>query len=62
VTDAGESGFAGNAEPNCRTEAAALMDFHGSSRARVEGGDRVLRHAQSYQDGAAANTHGAYLG
>jgi hypothetical protein len=36
VTNAGEGGFAGNAEPNCRTEAAALIDLHASSRAGVE--------------------------
>jgi hypothetical protein len=55
MTNAGEDGFAGNAKPDCRTEAAALIDLHASTRAKSEARDCVRRRVESYQDGAAAN-------
>jgi hypothetical protein len=39
MTNAGEDGFPGNAEPNRRTETATLIDLHDSSRADVEARD-----------------------
>ena len=53
MTNAGVGGFAGNAEPNRGTKAAALKYLHGLP---PKAWDCALRDPQCYQDSAIDNT------